>query len=230
MERKHQLKDPRDTPGSSRPGLDIVLKCDSAGSLEAAMLALSVMTDTGEIGIIRAGVGAINKSDIVMAETAGRLIVGFQVGLVPGTERLLMEHRVEVRLYEVIYTLTADIKDLIPALSVPAPAEQVVGSAKVIALFKSTRKGIIIGCEVLDGHLSVGQHFRIITAAGPVYTGLIESIHAGDRVIQKAIPGQKMGIKIRDFNKARLGDLVESYRAAGHRQKTWEPSGGIVRK
>jgi translation initiation factor IF-2 len=198
-------------PGS-KPGLEVVLKCDSVGSLEAALTALSVMIDTGELGIIHSGLGAISKSDVDMAATGSRLIVGFQVGVLPGTDKLLKEQRVELRLYQVIYALTEDLRALSKALKPVVPEEQVIGSAKVVALFKGSRKGVILGCEVLSGHLSAGQHFRIISVAGPVYFSTITSMHIGDHAIQKALPGQKIGLKIDDFKKVRIGDFVESYR------------------
>lgn len=195
-----------------KPGLEIVLKCDSAGSLEAVLTALSGMLDAADIGIMHSGVGAVSKSDVDMAVTGSRLIVGFQVSVLPGVDKLLREHHVDLRTYQVIYTLTEEMKALSRGAQPVAPEEQVIGSARVIALFKGSRKGTILGCEISDGHLSLGQHFRIISVAGPVYFGTINSLHIGDRPIQKAMPGQKIGLKINDFNKARIGDLVESYR------------------
>lgn len=218
MDKRRERRDMNISPEKSKRGpnrgLEIVLKCDSIGSLEAVMTALSGMIDVGEIGIIQSGIGDINKSDIVMAETGDRLIVGFQVEVLPGTDKLLRERHVELRLYQVIYILTEDLKALFKGTTTFVPEEQVIGSARVIALFKGSRKGTILGCEISTGHLSVGQHFRIISVAGPVYSGTIASMQIGDRAIQKAIPGQKIGLKINDFKKARVGDLVESYRRA----------------
>ncbi|HXX80862.1 MAG TPA: hypothetical protein VEI46_04885 [Thermodesulfovibrionales bacterium] len=214
-----------------RPKLKIVLKCDSIGSMEAVAHALSELPlPEVDVTIIHRGLAAVNKSDVLLAETASRLIVGFQVGVLPEMGRVLKEHRVEVRLYEVIYSLTDDIKAIAESLIPPVAEEQVIGSARVIALFKSTRKGIIIGCEVLGGFLSVGQRFRIISAIGPIYAGTIESLHSGQSVIQKAMPGSEVGIKIKDFNKAHIGDLVESFRHLPQKVRPWEPLGQIIRK
>jgi translation initiation factor IF-2 len=107
--------------------------------------------------------------------------------------------------------------------------EEITGTARIVALFKSTRKGIIIGCEVLDGHLSTGRHFRITSAMGPVYSGTIESMHIEKDTVQKAVQGQQVGIKIEKFNRAKIGDIVESFRRAPT-QKTfaWQPKGKII--
>jgi translation initiation factor IF-2 len=182
-----------------------------------------------DLSIIGKGLGAVTKSDVFLAETAGRLIVGFQVGVLPGVEMALREHNVEIRLYDVIYTLTDDLKTVVEGFLPSVPGEQIIGSAKVIVLFKGGRKGIITGCEVLEGHLAVGQHFRIISAMGPVYSGTIESLHIGDHAVQTALPGQHVGIRIKNFNRVKVGDVVESYRAQKKLQG-WRPAGGIIRK
>jgi len=229
-------KIPKNTlPGSStqdtKPKLEFVLKCDSAGSVEAVTAAaLKIIQPEINISIIHSGVGDINESDILIAETGSRLITGFQVGVLPGIDRELKEHAVEVRLYEVIYRLTDDLKRLSESLMPPLTQEEILGTARVIALFKSCRKGIIIGCEIINGHLTLGNDFRIISATGPVYAGTIESMHIENNSVQKVNPGQKAGIKIKDFNKVKIGDLVESYRLPSTKKNlVWQPSGGIIR-
>ena len=215
----------------TQPKLEIVLKCDSMGSVEAVAHALSGLVIPGiDVTLIHRGLGAVSKSDVLLAETSSRLIVGFQVDVLPEMGKVLKGHHVEVRLYEVIYALTDDIKVLAESLIPSVAQEQVIGSGRVIALFRSTRKGIIIGCEVLGGALSVGQRFRIISAAGTIYTGTIESLHIGQSVIQKAVPGSEVGIKIKDFNKAHVGDFVESFRQLPQKVRPWEPKGQVIRK
>jgi translation initiation factor IF-2 len=214
----------------ARPKLEIVLKCDSKGSLEAAATAVSGIVIPGmDISIIRKGLGAVTASDVFLAETAGRMIVGFQVDVLPGVEKILRLHNVEIRLYSVIYTLTDDLKLLAESILPHIPGEQIIGSAKVIALFKSTRKGIIAGCEVVEGRLAVGQRFRVISAMGPVYSGTIESLHIGEHAAQTASPGQQAGIRIRNFSGVKAGDIVESYRPQ-KRPEAWRPAGAIIRK
>jgi translation initiation factor IF-2 len=214
-----------------KPGLEIILKCDSDGSIEAVQSALSGPDLAGaEITVIHSGVGDIHKSDLELAETGSRLIAGFQVDAERGMEKLLRERGIEVRLYSVIYRLTEDISNIAASLMPHVPEEHVTGTARVIALFKSSRKGIIVGCEVLSGHLAHGQHFRIISAMGPVYAGIIESMKIEKDAVQKALPGQQAGIKIRDFNRVRTGDLIESYKAEPLKDfRQWKPQGGILK-
>jgi translation initiation factor IF-2 len=211
--------------------LELVLKCDSVGSVEAVTTGLSsINVPDIKVLVVHSGIGHISGSDILFAETSGRLIVGFQVNVVPGIASLLKAHRVEVRLYDLVYTLIDDIKTLAEDLAPAAPSETILGSAKVIALFKSTRKGIIIGCEVTSGFLSVGRHFRIISAMGPVYSGVISSMHIGENVVQKAVAGQQAAIKLTDFKNVRMGDIVETYSVPPSKKvPAWKPSGEIIR-
>jgi translation initiation factor IF-2 len=220
MERR-RIDNPRQAPAGKAQKLELVLKCDSAGSVEAVTTALSQIVVQGvEISIARRGIGAINKSDILISGTAGRLIIGFQVGIMQGLEKTLRDSGVD-RLSEDLRMIAADIA--------ASPAEEeVIGTGKVIALFKGTRKGIIVGCEVRDGFFAVGQRFRLISAMGPVYTGTIESLHIEERVVQKATRGQQVGIAIRNFSKAKVGDIVESFRPAPKKVR-WEPKAGVVR-
>jgi translation initiation factor IF-2 len=213
-----------------RPKLEIVLKCDSMGSLEAVTAAISEMTLEFDISIVHSGIGGISKSDVLFAETAGSLIVGFQVDALPGMDKILRAHGVEVRLYGVIYQLTADLRAIAESMIPPESQEDIIGSAKVIALFKSSRKGIIIGCEIQEGFLARGERFRIISAMGPVYSGTLESLHIRENAVQKATRGQQAGIKISDFNKVRIGDLVECYRPLPLKGSPWKPKGQIIRK
>jgi translation initiation factor IF-2 len=95
-------------------------------------------------------------------------------------------------------------------------------------LFKSSRKGIILGCKVLEGNLALGKNFRVITAMGPVYSGKIGSLHVEKDAVREAKVGQKVGLKISEFNQASIGDLVECYeklQAEGH--VPWQAKGGI---
>lgn len=219
-----------DSSGDGRPKLEFVLKCDSAGSVEAVTAALKVDSSEANISIIQSGVGNINHSDVLMAETGSRFIAGFQVDVLPGIETELNERNVETRLYNVIYKLTDDIRRIAGSLALSVSEEEITGSARVIALYKSIRKGVIIGCEVLEGSLSIGKHFRIISAMGPVYSGTIESMHIERDAVQKASPGQQVGIKIRAFNKAKVGDIVECFRPAPQKKvPVWHPKGEIIK-
>jgi translation initiation factor IF-2 len=218
-----------DLEGATARKLEIVLKCDSIGSVEALESILGKLrVPDVKIQIIHSGVGAVSKSDLVMALSGSRLVLGFNVGLMPKLEQWVREHGVEVRLYQVIYRLMDDVKKTAEGLVPPDPEEKVTGRGKVIALFKSAHKAVILGCQVTEGVISLGCAFRVISAMGPIYVGKIASLHIGKDEVREAKPGQQVGIKVEAFNQAKIGDLVECYdTTAGRRTQPWRPVGEV---
>jgi translation initiation factor IF-2 len=181
--------------------------------------------------VFHAGIGPVNKSDIFMAESGSRLIIGYDVGVEQKIEPMLSEHGVDVRLYDVIYLLTDDVRDIAASLIKNEDEEEKIkGKARVIALFKSSRKGIILGCQVEKGRLAHGDFFRVIKAMGPVYSGKIESLHIEKNAVQVAKQGQQVGLKITDFKKVSIGDFVESYSPVSKKERFWSPKGILIRR
>ena len=97
----------------------------------------------------------------------------------------------------------------------------------MIALFKSSRKGIILGCQVEKGILATGDRFRVINAMGEAYRGRIESLHIEDSAVRQAKIGQQVGLKISNFKKGGVGDLVESFKGRQSRAASWQPKPGV---
>ncbi|MBW2136526.1 MAG: hypothetical protein JRH06_03105 [Deltaproteobacteria bacterium] len=105
--------------------------------------------------------------------------------------------------------------------------EKITGRARIIALFKGRQKGIILGCEVLEGSLALGKRFRLVSEPGTVYVGTIESLHIEENAVEEAIKGQQVGLKIKGFKRAKKGDLVECFEILTRRRRTWQPRGGV---
>jgi translation initiation factor IF-2 len=224
-------KERRFRPPDASKKLDIALKCDSIGSQEAILAAIqAIRSDPIRIRVIHSGVGPISKSDLDLAATGSHLVIGFDVEVQPGIPRLAQDMGIEVRLYQVIYRLLEDLQQTAASMQPVQVEETITGKAKVIALFKSSRHGIILGCEVLEGSLMLGGRFRIIAAMGPVYNGRIDSLRIGRDTVKEGRKGQQVGIKINDFNQAKVGDWVECFTAERPRNHfPWHPKPGIVR-
>jgi len=230
MARKKTLHTlPLDHAGHDK--LEIVLKCDVAGTAEAISASLSEIRAAGvQIDLIQTGVGNVSKSDVLMARTGSKLVVGFNVDVMPNLKREIKEFGVEVRLYDTIYKLTEDIRKIAQSFNLTTPEEKVTGKARVIATFKSSAKGMIIGCEVLEGVIELGKDFRVITAMGPAYFGKITSLQREKQNVKSGKPGQQVGIKLVGWNKARVDDLVECFeRLQPKGGGPWKPSSGIIR-
>jgi translation initiation factor IF-2 len=211
--------------------LDIVLKADSMGTQEAVVSAIEGCHTPGvAIDVIHADVGHVSQSDLFLAETGSRLVMGLNVDILPKTKEMAKEHQVEVRLHDVIYKFLEDLKEIAESLVLPQEEERVLGRAKVIALFSGGKKGVILGCEVLDGSLAVGRKFRVISAPGIVYTGTIDSLHIEKDAVKEAKVGQQVGLKVEDFKRARTGDLVETFEVVRLKKHIrWQPRGGVFR-
>ncbi len=212
------------------PSIALVIKSDTDGCEQAICEMIAHNTDEGvPIEIIHKGVGDICKTDIFTAATGSRLILGFNVNVLPRLAELCLEQNVEIRLYSIIYKLHEDLKEIARSLLPREADEKFLGRAKVVTLFKSSRKGIILGCEVEKGRLQLGDKFRIISAMGPVYSGAISSMHIEKDRVSKATRGQQVGVKIDDFRSVRVGDIVESYQVVFDRNNPkWRPSGKIM--
>jgi translation initiation factor IF-2 len=212
------------------PVLSLVVKGDTNGCEEAVCsLLLNCSVPGVRVEILHRGVGDICKGDVLAAADGSRLVLGFNVGVLPRVAELSKDHDVEIRLYSIIYRLQQDIAAIAESL-LPRPAtEEILGSARVIALFKSSRKGIILGCQVEKGRLQIGDRFRVIAAMGPVYEGAIKSLHIERDAVNRAMAGQQVGLKIKDFKTAKIGDRVEAYRAdSSAAQGRWVPRGRVV--
>ena len=211
--------------------LEVVVKSDVAGTEEAICASLAdIRVPDVDTAVIQSGVGDITKSDILMAQTGSRLILGFNVDVMPKVQLDINQLGVEVRLYETIYALTDDFKNIAGRLIPEEPREEISGTARVIATFKKGRKGIIIGCEVLDGVIKIGKKFRVISAMGPAYSGKISSLQVERRNVKAGRKGQEVGIKIDNWQKARIDDLVECYSIVKpDRPGPWKPRPGVFR-
>ncbi|ABK15898.1 translation initiation factor 2 GTPase [Syntrophobacter fumaroxidans] len=218
-------------PGPAVETLEIVLKCDSFGTVEAVTTLLGKIGGREvEIKVIHSGVGDVTKNDILMALTGSRLVAGFNVGLAPRLEQWTKEHGVEVRLYNIVYTLAEDLGALARSLIQTEPEERILGRAKVIATFKSSRGSIIAGCEVLDGVLAHGRNFRVVKAMGPVFTSRIESLQVEKRPVREVRAGQQAGLKVTGFVDVRVGDYIECFDPpVGRRSSAWSPRGAVLR-
>jgi translation initiation factor IF-2 len=209
----------------------LVLKCGADGSREAVEKALAEASWPGSRPvIIHSGVGEINKNDILLAESASRLVIGFEVGILPLLDEALRNNRVEVRLYRVIYRLVEDLRQLAGSLIEKPAVEEILGQAKVVALFKSSRHDLILGCAVQSGRLALGEKFRLIGAMGIIHEGRIESLHIGRDAVKQALPNQQAGLKINGFQHVSVGDLVESYRLRAEGGRPWTPVAGVSQR
>lgn len=221
---------PAEASGGDTTKLELVIKCDVVGVIDAIVASIAdIKIDGVQFSVIHSGVGPISKSDLLMALTGSKLVLGFEVDMMPKLDQFVRENGLEVRLYKIIYHLTEDLKKIGLSLLPMEPEEETIGRAKVIALFKSSPKDIILGCEIIEGTFEVSKNYRVVSAMGPIYTGKIQSLQIEKESVHKAKAGQQVGIKIHGFTKAKIGDLLESFKTAVTKDSfTWSPKGDVV--
>jgi translation initiation factor IF-2 len=192
--------------------LKIILKADTVGSIEALKKALEELsTDKVKVSIIHSGVGAISESDIMLAKASGAIIIGFNTRPNPAARKLLEEEKVDVRTYGVIYDAVEDVKKALEGLLEPEKVEEVIGQAEVRATFKIKKVGTVAGCYVLDGKLVRGAKARLIREGVVIYDGEIEGLKRFKEDVKEVPKGYECGVKLKDFNDIKVGDIIECY-------------------
>lgn len=234
-EKKHShklaknVKQEMDGGRNETPAIELVLKCDTMGSVEAVSALISRLEiQEAEIKIIRSGVGDITKEDLLMALSGSGLVVGFNVVVPPRLEQWVKEHQVEIRLYKVIYKLAEDLGAIARTMAPVETEDKILGKCEVIATFKSKKGGVILGCEVVEGALQVGKRFRVVTAMGPVHSSRIESLQIEKHPVKEARSGQQVGVQILGSAFGKVGDFIECYDEVVRRKEKWSPRGHIL--
>ncbi|HKK92720.1 MAG TPA: translation initiation factor IF-2, partial [Longimicrobiales bacterium] len=157
--------------------LPLVIKSDVDGSVQAVSDALEQLsTDEVQVEIIHRGVGAVNESDILLAETAGAVVVGFRVRPDSGARREAERAGIEINTYDVIYNAVDDIRDALEGMLSPEQRETVLGAAEVRELFRIKRVGTIAGCYVTDGVIERKGRARLVRDGVVVYEGEFSSL------------------------------------------------------
>ncbi|MCP4094582.1 MAG: translation initiation factor IF-2 [Planctomycetes bacterium] len=189
----------------------LILKADVHGSLEVIKQSLKELsTEEVIVDVIHSGVGGITETDVVLADTAGAVILGF--GVVPeGKARKEAERlRIEIRRYDVIYELLEDMEKAVEGMLAPDTVEQIVGHAEVQEVYRSSRWGVIAGCKVVDGVVKRACNARLIRDGRIVFEGPFGSLRHFKDDVREVAEGNDCGIKIENFEDIKAGDTIEA--------------------
>lgn len=198
--------------GSSKKILNVVLRADVQGSLEALKAALLKITSTkAEINIIFAGVGEISESDVQLAAASKAIIVGFHTQVESHADSLVKEFGVQVRLHDIIYHAIDDVKSLLAGLLDKIAVETEKGKAIVKAIFKSSQYGIIAGCQVIEGTIHRNHQMRVRRGKEVVWKGTISSLKRVKEDVREVSKGLECGLVLNGFTGYQEDDILESY-------------------
>ena len=192
--------------------LRLVVKGDVDGSVQALCDALEQLSAREvQVEIIHRGVGAVNESDVMLALTAGAVVVGFRVRPDAGARQASAREAVDIQTYDVIYEAVDDVRAALEGLLAPERRESVVGAAEARVIFKIRGVGTIAGSYVVDGAIQRGANARVIREGVVIYDGEIGSLKRFKDDAREVKEGFECGIGIANFNDLKAGDIVETY-------------------
>lgn len=191
--------------------LNIVLKTDVHGSLEAIKSSvMKLANDEVKINILHSGVGAVNESDIILANASNAMVVAFNVGQDSKVKTLATRLNVEIHSYKIIYELIDDIERAVKGLKEPKYEEVYVGKAEILTVFKLSTSGIVAGCRVLDGKIVRNEHAHVYRAGELIATTDIQSVKIVKDDVKEALKDRECGIKLK-FENFAVGDIIECF-------------------
>ncbi len=192
--------------------LNIIIKADVQGSVEAVQQSLEKLTNEEvKINVIHGGVGAINESDIVLADVSNAIIIGFNVRPSQMIIDKAKETGVDIRLYSVIYNAIEDVENAMKGMLAPKIEEVVWGHAEVRQLFKVSGIGTIGGCYVTDGKIQRSSNVRVIRDDVVVYTGVLGSLQHEKDSVREVVSGHECGLTVEKYNDIKIGDIIEAF-------------------
>ncbi|MEO9120062.1 MAG: translation initiation factor IF-2 [Solirubrobacteraceae bacterium] len=198
--------------GSGLQELNLVVKADVAGSLEAIEDEVAKLPqDEVSVQIIRRAVGAVTESDVMLAAASDAVILAFNVRPVGDARAAADREGVQVRHYSVIYRAIDELRSAMQGMLKPEEVEESLGSAEVRQTFRASRVGVIAGSYVTDGTITRGSKVRLVRDGTVVYDGEIASLRRFNEDAREVASGFECGIVLRDYADVKDGDVLETY-------------------
>ena len=194
--------------------LNLVIKADVQGSVEAVVASLERLNDEkARVRILHAGSGSVTDSDILLAAASDAIVIGFSTTTQQGVDRLAEREGVEIRYYDIIYHLVEDIEKALQGILEATQREVIVGHAEVRAIFSIGRRGQnIAGCMVTDGRINRNAMVRVLRRGESVFEATVSSLRHFKDEVNEMNAGFECGIGIASYNEFEEGDVLETYR------------------
>jgi translation initiation factor IF-2 len=193
-------------------GVAVVIKTDVQGSAEALRDALNKLsTDEVAVRVIASGVGGITVSDVQLAAASKALVIGFNVRADAGARDAVKETGVEIRYYSVIYEAIDDIRAMMTGLLQPEIKEQIIGTAQVRDVFRSSKFGVVAGCLVTEGAVKRNNPIRVLRDNVVIFEGALESLRRFKDDVNEVRAGTECGIGVKNYQDVRVNDQIECF-------------------
>ena len=195
-----------------RKELDVIVKADVQGSAEAVKQSLEkISNDEVRVKVIHTGVGAVNKSDVMLANASGAIIIGFNVRPDPVAKEEAAQAEVEMRMYRVIYDAINDVTDAMKGMLAPKIREVEQGRLEVRQVYKISSVGLVAGSYVLEGKITRTSKIRVVRDGIVVTEDEIASLRRFKDDVKEVAQGYECGVTLEKFSDIKEGDIFEAY-------------------
>jgi translation initiation factor IF-2 len=192
--------------------LNVIVKVDVQGSLEALQGALAGLTLTEvRLNILHGGVGPITETDVMLAATSNAIIIGFNVRPDVNARRIAQQEQVDVRTYQIIYQVLDDINAAAKGMLAPKMQKVQIGKAQVRATFSVPRVGLVAGCYVQEGRITRNAEVRVVREGQTLHEGKLSSLKRFKDDVREVQTGFECGIGVEGFESFVEGDIIEAY-------------------
>ena len=192
--------------------LNIIVKGDVQGSVEAVKQSLEKLSNEEvRVKVIHSAAGAINEGDVMLADSANAIIIGFNVRPDTKAKKIAETSKVDVRSYRIIYELIEDMEKALKGMLAPKLREILTGKCEVRQTFNITGAGTIAGCYVTDGKIVRGGKLRIYREDIMICEGGVKQLKRFKDDVKEVNHGYECGCAIEGFNEIRIGDIIECY-------------------
>ena len=192
--------------------VDLIIKADVQGSVEALAQSFQKIDVEGvRVNIIHQAVGAINESDITLAEASNAIIIGFNVRPTPLAKQQADADGVDIRLHNVIYKAIDEVETAMKGMLEPEYQEKVTGQVEIRETYKVSKLGTIGGAYVIDGYIQRDSGVRVIRNGVVIYDGKLASLKRFKDDVKQVKAGYECGLMIEKYNDIKVGDQLEAY-------------------
>ena len=197
---------------AGKKALNVVIKADVRGSLEAIQSALLDLGNAEvQVNIVSSGVGGITETDINLAVTSEAVVFGFNVRADSAARAIVEREGIDLRYYNVIYDLIDDVKAALTGMLAPELREEIVGIAEVRDVFRSPKYGQVAGCMVTEGTVYRSRPIRVLRDNVVIYEGELESLRRFKDDAGEVRSGLECGIGVKNYTDVKVGDLIEVF-------------------
>ena len=192
--------------------IPIVVKGDVQGSVEAILQsAHNLGTDEVSVRVLHSGVGAINESDVTLAQASGAMLVGFNVRANAQARRLAESEGTDIRYYAIIYDLVDDLKSMLSGMLAPQIRETFLGNAAIKEVFNITKVGRVAGCEVTEGVVRRGSSVRLLRDDVVIHEGKLSTLKRFKDEVREVTQGFECGMAFENYQDLKAGDVIECF-------------------